>query len=234
MKMIDLTNETFGNLFVMYRSENQGHHIMWHCRCKCGKEIDVRGQHLRDGKIKSCGCLKHQSKYVDITNKRFGLLTAIKPLELNSKREQLWECKCDCGSLIIVRGVSLRNFHTLSCGCLKSKGEEKISQILNINNIKYEKEKTFSNCRFPNGKLAKFDFYIDKRYLIEFDGKQHFEIGGWNTEESLKSIQQRDQIKNQWCKDNNISLIRIPYWHLKDLCLEDLLPEKSNFLIFKK
>jgi len=38
-------------------------------------------------------------------------------------------------------------------------------------------------------------------------------------------------IKNQWCKNNNIPLIRIPYTHLEDLRLEDLLLETSQFII---
>jgi hypothetical protein len=37
-------------------------------------------------------------------------------------------------------------------------------------------------------------------------------------------------MKNQWCLDNNILLIRIPYTHYNDLCLEDLLPETSKFI----
>ena len=44
-------------------------------------------------------------------------------------------------------------------------------------------------------------------------------------------IQERDTYKNQWCKENNIPLIRIPYTHLNDLCLEDLLLETSKFII---
>ena len=47
----------------------------------------------------------------------------------------------------------------------------------------------------------------------------------------MKAQQERDIIKTQWCKDNNIPLIRIPYWHLKELKLEDLLLETSKFII---
>ena len=42
---------------------------------------------------------------------------------------------------------------------------------------------------------------------------------------------ERDAFKNEWCKENNILLIRIPYWHLKDLCIEDLKLETSKFII---
>ena len=53
----------------------------------------------------------------------------------------------------------------------------------------------------------------------------------WNNKENFLKTQERDVLKNQWCKDNNIPLIRIPYWHLKDLCLEDLLLETSKFIV---
>ena len=103
-----------------------------------------------------------------------------------------------------------------------------------MNNIYYEQQKTFSNCIFPNTKgLAKFDFYVNNQYLIEFDGEQHFNSRkyGYFTEEKVKEIKYRDEIKNQWCKNNNIPLIRIPYTHLQDLCLEDLKLETTTFLI---
>jgi hypothetical protein len=51
------------------------------------------------------------------------------------------------------------------------------------------------------------------------------------TEEKFKYTQEHDSFKNQWCKDNNIPLIRIPYTHLKDLCLEDLLLETSKYIV---
>lgn len=68
--------------------------------------------------------------------------------------------------------------------------------------------------------------------MIEFDGKQHCVSNGqFFTEEKVQQIQYRDKLKNQWCKNNNIPLIRIPYTHLKSLKLEDLLLETSNFIV---
>ena len=100
----------------------------------------------------------------------------------------------------------------------------------------FKKEKTFETCRFPDSKaLAKFDFYVNNKYLIEYDGIQHFQNDktehGWNTKEALEKRKQHDNFKNQWCKENKIPLIRIPYTHLKELCLEDLLSETSQFKI---
>lgn len=233
MKFIDLTGETFGLLKVLYQAPNQGHHVMWHCMCECGNEKDVRGEHLRGQKIKSCGCLKKQSKFIDISNQHFGLLTVLRPNGVNSKREQLWECQCKCGTLITVSGSVLRSGRIFSCGCIKSKGEEKIASLLSNENILFEKQKTFNTRRFLDTKaLAKFDFYVNNKYLIEYDGIQHFKASGngWNTEENLQIVKQNDDFKNQWCKNNNIPLIRIPYTHLKDLCIEDLKLETSKFI----
>lgn len=53
---------------------------------------------------------------LDLTNQRFGSLTAIKKVESLGKYTR-WLCKCDCGKEIIVKTVYLRNGHTTSCGC---------------------------------------------------------------------------------------------------------------------
>jgi len=56
-----------------------------------------------------------------------------------------------------------------------SHGERKIGQLLKENNISFVREKTFESCRFTDTHaLARFDFYVDNKYLIEFDGAQHF------------------------------------------------------------
>ena len=52
----DLTGQTFNALTVLYRAENRGRRVMWHCRCACGNELDVWAKHLKDGQ-KSCGCM---------------------------------------------------------------------------------------------------------------------------------------------------------------------------------
>ena len=145
-----------------------------------------------------------------------------------------WKCKCDCGAFTQVINQDLFSGHTQSCGCLRSKGELKITQILIKNNIPFEREKQFQNCIYSKiNTKPRFDFYINNNYLIEYDGRQHFQSDniGWNNSENLKQTQLRDNFKNQWCKKNNIPLIRIPYTHYDKLCLEDLLLETSKFII---
>ena len=195
--------------------------VGYKCQCDCGNIVEVRTDHLTNGRNLSCGkCL------TDLTGKKFNHLTVLGDSGKRCHGRIVWKCRCDCGNIIEVETSHLTQNHTQSCGCLKSAGEQKIQSILTENNIPYEKEKMFETCRNPktNNKL-RFDFFVNNDYLIEFDGKQHFmtEEMGFFTKEELDNIKYRDEIKNQWCKDNNIRLIRIPYTKLDTLTLEDLI-----------
>lgn len=237
-KLIDLTNKKFGHLTVIKRAEKNtsSNHPQWECQCDCGnpKIIIVAGSHLRSGHTTSCGCVQKQAArnntYKDITGQRFDNLIALENIGSNAKGNALWKCKCNCGNIITVSGVELRRGHTKSCGCIQSFGEQKIIQILLENNILFTNQKTFDNCRFENtNALAKFDFYVNEQYIIEYDGKQHYNEGGW--EEDFSQIYYRDRFKDEYCKQNNIPLIRIPYTHYNDLCLEDLQLETTKYRV---
>ena len=95
--------------------------------------------------------------------------------------------------------------------CQESKGERIIRNYLDKNGIKYNSQYVFKECIFK--KKLKFDFFLpEKNTCIEYDGRQHFEpvkfYGGIdNFEKQIK----RDLIKNEYCIDNNIKLIRISY-----------------------
>ena len=102
------------------------------------------------------------------------------------------------------------------CGCPKcksSKGESKIREVLDIFNIKYLEQASFKECRADNNRRLLFDFYIPSiNTCIEFDGKQHFEpVEYWGGQEGLERRKRSDEIKNKFCTDNNINLIRISY-----------------------
>jgi hypothetical protein len=63
----------------------------------------------------------------------------------------------------------------MSCGCIASKGEEKISTWLKEHNIIFERQKTFSTCRDNESNYPlKFDFFINNKFLLEYDGITHF------------------------------------------------------------
>ena len=241
-KLIDLTNKQFGRLTVLKRAEQNtsNNRPQWECKCNCGNPdiIIVSGSHLRDGHTQSCGCLQKETarnnNFKDIKEQKFGILIALENIGSNKNGSAMWKCKCSCGNEIVVKGIDLRNGHTQSCGCIKSKGEKKIIELLLSNKIKFETQKTFPTCKFEDTlTFAKFDFYIDNKYLIEYDGIQHFEYSnyGWNNEKNFKIRKNKDDFKNQWCINNNIPLIRIPYTCYENLCLEDLLLETTKYRV---
>lgn len=214
---------------------------VYRCLCDCGNYINVRSSDLKTGNTKSCGCYNKQlshDRYIDISGQRFGNLTVIEIGNGSVEGVLYWKCQCDCGNVVNVPSRNLRDGHTTSCGCIKSKGEQKIIQILKCNNINFKTNYTFDDFRFDitNG-IPRYDFGIlldnnKLKYLIEYDGIQHFDaLGGWNDKESFHERHSRDIQKNKYCLHNNIPLIRIPYWHYDDLCLEDLLIETTKFNI---
>ena len=78
-------------------------------------------------------------------------------------------------------------------------------------------------------------FFVGNKYVIEYDGAQHFhytENGlGVYTEKLFRKIQFSDNFKNDYCREHNIPIIRIPYTHYDNLCLEDLMLETSKFIV---
>lgn len=95
--------------------------------------------------------------------------------------------------------------------CNESKGEMKVRNFLFSNNIKYFRNYRFLDCRYK--KPLPFDFYLpDHNTCIEFDGIQHFEKRDYDTNiENFENRKIRDSIKDDFCKKNNINLIRISY-----------------------
>jgi len=102
----------------------------------------------------------------------------------------------------------------LRCGCpicKESKGEKNIEKYLLQNNIIFQRQKKFNDCM--NKSRLLFDFYLSEYNMcIEYDGLQHFKpvklFGGDN---GLKIREINDEIKNKYCKENNIDLLRIKY-----------------------
>lgn len=241
-KLKNLTGQKFGRLTAQYLTDQHyGGYRVWHCICDCGNEKDVASAHLLRGVVQSCGCFQKENRIIqgkknikDLTNQKFGRLTALYPLEdRNTQGHVIWHCICECGNECNIRGSHLTDNSTQSCGCITTSiGETNIQKILEQNNIKFEKEKIFNDLNSKENRFFRYDFYLPEyNRLIEFDGIQHFEYtdSGWNTKENFEKTQQSDKIKNNYAKDHNIPLVRIPYWERDNITLEMLL--EDNFLI---
>ena len=233
-QVIDLTNQRFGKLIVIERDfeKNINHKAYWKCLCDCGNVVSIRGQDLRHGKTKSCGCLAKQllteRNLVDITNQRFGHLTAIKRLGISEKTHRsIWLCKCDCGNTCEVELTSLTCGNTKSCGCLNSYAEERIALLLKEHHINFKQQYTFPDLYGNNNAKLRFDFAIfdeDNKLMkvIEFQGEQHYIPFKNDTIESFAKRQQYDLLKKKYCNEHNIQLIEITYKDRKNLAWEFL------------
>ena len=91
--------------------------------------------------------------------------------------------------------------------CNNSRGESVIFNYLTENNISFETEKKFQLLG-----QKRFDFYIEElNMIIEYDGIQHFKPVKFFGKESFRQTQINDKIKNEFCKEQGINLLRIPY-----------------------
>lgn len=83
--LIDLTGKRFGRLTVLGRADKPGHMVYWNCVCDCGKSHIAAGAYLKDGRIKSCGCL-HNEKSAIRAKKQF-----TKHAESGSRLHRIWK-----------------------------------------------------------------------------------------------------------------------------------------------
>ncbi|WCS68334.1 hypothetical protein Goe21_02240 [Bacillus phage vB_BsuM-Goe21] len=139
-----------------------------------------------------------------------------------------------CNLEFEVRPSDFLGSHMQGCPkCKASKGERLIRNWLSENNISFEEQVKMDGLR--NKIPLTFDFFLpDYNTAIEFDGIQHFKpVKRFGGEERFKIQQKRDSIKNQFCKENEIRLIRIPYFKIKNisLILSNLLEVTSSTTI---
>lgn len=95
--------------------------------------------------------------------------------------------------------------------CAEPRGERTIRDYLEINNIQYEPQKRFEECRYIRPLV--FDYFLPEyNMLIEYDGMQHYKpIQYFGGEEAFIEQQERDNIKNEFARETGKVLLRIPY-----------------------
>ena len=136
--LIDISGKQFGNLKVIERDKSkQGKYVFWVCECQCDNKtiVSVRADHLKSGNTVSCGCVnnnnihKKQRNSIDITDKRFGKLTA-KYYVKSGKQGAIWHCECNCGGSIDTYVSYLTKGDVSSCGCLERENRQKQNKKL--------------------------------------------------------------------------------------------------------
>lgn len=193
------------------------HHLKGHCCKKCSvkSSVDTRKISLDDFKS---DCNKKHDNFYDYS---------------------LIDYKNEKDMLIIIcpkhgEFTQRADHHKRGSGCPKckmvSKGEIEISKILIKHDINFEFQKTFEDFRSFTNNYYKFDFYIPKlNLLIEYDGIQHFKpVKYFGGDANLVKNQKNDTIKNKFCEDNNIPLLRISYNDKINKKLKEVIDQYNN------
>lgn len=193
----------------------------------CGREFEVTCGDLSQGK----GCrycsgtmLKtHEQFKEDISNlygDEYSVLGNYKNAKTKIKmRHNL------CGYEWEISPSSILK-HRRCPNCYKSYGEKQVENFLIHNKINYKTQVTFEECKDDD--YLKFDFAIydnesNLLCLLEYDGEGHYQpvqFGGISLEEATDNFQsqiRKDEIKNNFCKNNHIELFRISHKNEKDL-----------------
>lgn len=226
-KFIDLMGQTFGRLTVIRRAENYilpdgKPRTRWLCQCTCGNQTIVSTQNLRQKTTSSCGCI-HRERFrkstKSIVGNRYGKLIVVSQastkITKTGQHKIMWNCLCECGSYVVVEGSQLKSGKTQSCGCIKSKMENKIADLLQQLHISFQKQVSFEDLITQKGGRTYFDFAIYFNdyliALIEAQGIQHYRVDPYASWFGQYERDITDPLKRNYCKIKNIPLIELSY-----------------------
>jgi hypothetical protein len=213
--------ESKGFIYTGYDYDNQGKYKKVNIHFLCPNHIDKGIQKIKyhnllrsNGKCKYC--VGRERTKEDLQEELNDMDLNVTILEYIDYSQPI-KVKCNkCEYEWFSKGVNLTQGH--SCpNCPSSNFEKECSNILEDLGFKFTRQEWFDDCRDKNP--LPFDFYLsDFNILIECDGEGHYKpipYGSMTEEEAkinLLKVQKHDNIKTIYCKNNNIPLIRIPYW----------------------
>jgi hypothetical protein len=147
---------------------------------------------------------------------------------------QMVEIKCSCGEIFSSWTNSFlreNKYRCSECSKLKSRYAKKTSDFLDELKVLYEEEIKIEGCKYKRN-LA-FDFQViinDHFFLIEVDGQFHYVENNMceNPELALLEQNKKDRIKDKFCKENDIDLLRIPYWEFENENYKHMIKDTIN------
>lgn len=116
MPKLHLEGRRFGRWSVLRCVNPRSGRGLFRCRCDCGTKRTIRSGSLTSGRTRSCGCLRTEKRRLHLEGQKFGRLTVLSSAGSVSRRS-LWNCQCDCGRRLQVRGYDLNSGNQTSCGC---------------------------------------------------------------------------------------------------------------------
>lgn len=210
------------------------------CKCKqCGHNWETTPAHLKRGQ--GCPQCKVQKISRKLLKSREEFIAEVKKInphidiigEYTGARKKIL-CQCNKHQITFEVAAGKLIYPHIGCSkCTRFTTESVIGDILHKWGINFEKQKTFEGCQ-AKGKLF-FDYYLPELDVcIEYQGEQHFapiNFGGKSQEWELEIFEEglyRDFIKRQFCIENKIHLIEVPFW-VQDNMEEYLLKYIKRF-----
>lgn len=228
----DYVKQVFNdNGYILKTEKYENNKQLLEVECPSGHKWQVAFGHFNCGR--RCYYCSHSRQYtiseIRMNFSKYGYTLLSK--EYSNVYDKLL-IKCNKGHIY---ETSFHNFDNGKrcpyCNNKYSRGEYKVIYILDKYHINYIHQHWFQECR---DKLPlPFDFYLSKyNCCIEFDGEGHYEPRNWNGVNDSKAIksfeetQKHDNMKTQYCKKNNMKLIRIPYWNFDNI--ESIICQELN------
>ena len=225
----DFTKEMFENIpnieaLEAYKTSKDS--ILFRCKV-CGYEWKTQPYNILSG---HSGCIKCSWEKMSIertkSNEDFlrdlketnPMLEALEPY-ITNKQKILVRCKIHNYEWRAIPAQLL--YRKVGCPkCSASYNETKLSNILTKWGYSYELQKRFKDCK-DKAQLP-FDIYLPKyNVCIEYDGEQHYDEERFKWRDSSHSsfnlTKKHDEIKNKYCLDHEVPLIRIPYWEANNM-----------------
>jgi very-short-patch-repair endonuclease len=144
-------------------------------------------------------------------------LLDVQHITRNGKTICRLKLKCNCGEIFYTDKCDFDHYNKRrcdKCSHSQSRFECLTESYLKDNNIEFIRQKTFNGCKYKQSLF--FDFYLPQyNTCIEVDGQFHFKETALGNDFSNQI--KRDKVKDNFCKQNNIKLIRIPYWDIENI-----------------
>lgn len=226
-KAMTKTNEMVKAEFAIKRpdltlfSEYEGNHYKIKVKGECGHYWDATPNNLLGVKsgCPSCKGLTNTDSFVFKMLEKYGTeFEVLGEYKRNTTAIKVKHNKC---GHVFSRAPKRLLLHGGCPNCMQSSGEAFVDRWLYNGGFNYERQYKITNCRNINP--LPFDFMVENRsgeiILIEVDGPQHFKksnFWGGDTAKAWENIQRNDNIKNIYCINNGLKLLRLPYWWFRN------------------
>lgn len=190
--------------------------VYYGCKECADKNLTII-QHTQENNIQNINNVNN----IIIGNKYYDLIV------LEKAKDNKWLVKCECGNIFEISENKILDGKSHCPHNFGSGRSNIIGALLQQSKINFTREKTFSDlCNPATERKLRFDYYVDDRYIIEYDESQHFDTNS-------KTFT-TDMIKNNYCFEHHIPIIRIKDEWYDGLKMSDVLLSSSVFIIHNK